>query len=159
MSIYEALACRLDEPLQTTMESALNPTLIAPLSPTVAPRSLWAGRVLTGLTTAFLLFDAGIKLVGHPAVTESSRVLGLPVDLAPTLGVLTLACLALYLIPRTAVLGAVLFTGYLGGAVLTHLRVGDPLLSHTLFPVYIGAMLWAGLYLRDARVRRLFANP
>lgn len=141
------------------METTLNPTLLPSLSTAVAPRSRWAGRALTGLTTAFLLFDAGIKLARHPAVAESSRALGLPVDLAPSLGVLTLACLALYLVPRTAVLGAVLLTGYLGGAVLTHLRVGDPLLSHTLFPIYIGAMLWAGLYLRDDRVRRLFSNP
>ena len=69
------------------------------------------------------------------------------------LGVLLGACLALYLVPRTAVLGAVLMTGYLGGAIATHLRIGDPLFSHTLFPIYIGAMLWGGLYLRDARVR------
>lgn len=140
------------------METTLDPTLIPSLSTTTA-RSRRAGRVLTGLTAAFLLFDGGIKLVRHPEVVKSSQALGLPVDLAPTLGVLTLACLALYLVPRTAVLGAVLLTGYLGGAVLTHLRVGDPLLSHTLFPVYIGAMLWAGLYLRDDRVRRLLAAP
>jgi hypothetical protein len=137
------------------METALNPLLL----PTLSPRSRWAGRALTGITTAFLLFDAGIKLARHPEVAKSCQALGLPVELAPTLGVLTLACLALYLVPRTAVLGAVLLTGYLGGAVLTHLRVGDPLLTHTLFPVYIGALLWTGLYLRDDRVRRLLAVP
>ncbi len=143
------------------METALNPNLLPPaaLSTFIGPRSRWAGRALTGFTAAFLLFDGGIKLAGHPAVTESSQTLGLPVELAPWLGVITLVCLALYLVPRTAVLGAVLLTGYLGGAVLTHLRVGDPWLSHTLFPVYVGAMVWGGLFLRDARVRRLFAAP
>jgi hypothetical protein len=138
--------------METTFDTTLIPSL-----PTTSARSRWAGRALTGVTAAFLLFDGGIKLTRHPAVAESSQMLGLPAGLAPWLGVLTLACLALYLVPRTAVLGAVLLTGYLGGAVLTHLRVGDPLLSHTLFPVYIGAMLWAGLYLRDVRVRRLLA--
>jgi hypothetical protein len=141
------------------METALDPTLIPSLSTSIAPRSRWVGRTLTGLTTAFLLFDAGIKLAKHPAVAESSQALGLPAELAPSLGVLTLLCLALHLVPRTAVLGAVLLTGYFGGAVLTHLRVGDPLLTHTLFPVYIGALLWTGLYLRDDRVRRLLAAP
>lgn len=140
------------------METTLDSTLIPSLS-TSSARSRHVGRALTGLTTAFLLFDAGIKLARHPEVAKSLQVLGLPVDLAPTLGVLMLVCLALYLVPRTAVLGAVLLTGYLGGAVLTHLRVGDPLLTHTLFPVYIGALLWVGLYLRDDRVRRLLAAP
>jgi hypothetical protein len=105
----------------------------------------------------FLAFDAAIKLVDVPFVAEASVKLGLPPDLSVGLGILLAACLALYVIPRTAPLGAVLLTGYLGGAVLTHLRVGDPLISHTLFPIYIGALVWAGLYLRDDRVRRLLA--
>ena len=82
-------------------------------------------------------------------------LLGWPVSLAIPLGILLLSCLALYAIPRTAVLGAILLTGYLGGAVATHVRVADPLFSHVLFPVYVGAMLWGGLYLRDARLRAL----
>jgi hypothetical protein len=98
-----------------------NDTLIAPSTPS-SLRSRRIGRVLTGLTAAFLLFDGGLKVVGHPEVVKSCEALGLPIELAPTLGVLMLACLALYLIPRTALLGAVLLTGYLGGAVLTHLR-------------------------------------
>ncbi len=119
-----------------------------------APRR-WPGRVLSGIPVAFLAFDAAIKLA-HPAfVTEASIKAGVPPELSVGLGVLLAACLALYLIPRTAPLGAVLLTGYLGGAVLTHLRIGDPLISHTLFPIYVGALLWAGLYLRDDRVRRL----
>ena len=114
---------------------------------------VWAGRVLSGLPVAFLIFDAALKLV-HPAfVTEASAKIGWPDGVITPLGVVLLACVALYLVPRTAVLGAVLLTGYLGGAVATHLRVGDPLFSHTLFPVYFGVMLWGGLYLRDARVR------
>jgi hypothetical protein len=78
--------------------------------------------------------------------------------LAPAIGLLELACVALYLIPRTAVLGAILATGLLGGAVAMHLRVGDPYPSHTLFPIYVGALLWAGLFLRDARVRAFVAS-
>lgn len=120
-------------------------------------RARWAGRIVTGVPVAFLAFDVAIKFSGIPAVSEASARLGLPVELSGGLGLVLLGCLALYLVPRTAALGAVLLTGYLGGAVLTHLRVGDPWFSHTLFPVYIGALLWTGLYLRDDRVRRLLA--
>lgn len=121
-------------------------------------RTRWTARIVTGVPVLFLAFDVAIKLIGGPMVDEASAQMGLPADLAPIIGVLLLACLVLYVIPRTAVLGAVLMTGYLGGAVLAHLRVGNPLLSHTLFPIYVGALLWAGLYLRDARVRGLFAH-
>src|SRR5205085_4975358 len=113
----------------------------------------WAGRVLSGLPVAFLIFDAAIKFA-HPAfVTEASQRIGFPDHLALPLGVILSACVALYVVPRTAVVGAVLLTGYLGGAIAIHLRIADPLLSHTLFPIYFGIMLWGGLYLRDARVR------
>ena len=124
----------------------------APLSSSAAR---WAGRVLTGIPVAFMLFDATIKFSQFPEVAEASLRLGLPQHLHPVLGLIILGCLALYLWPRTAVLGATLFTGYLGGAVAIHLRVQDPLATHTLFPVYVGALLWAGLVLRDARVRAL----
>ncbi len=117
----------------------------------------WGGRALTFVPVLFLMVDAAMKVIGHPAVIEASEKLGLPGSLAQGIGVLLASCLALYLVPRTAPLGAVLLTGYLGGAVMVHLRVGDPLFSHTLFPVYVGAMLWAGLFLRDQRVRRLLA--
>jgi hypothetical protein len=106
---------------------------------------------------AFLVFDVVIKFVQPVAVAEATAKLGLPANSAPLLGVVLAVCLALYVVRRTAPLGAVLLTGYLGGAVLTHLRVGDPWISHTLFPIYVGALLWAGLYLRDDRVRRLLA--
>ena len=111
---------------------------------------------MTAVPVLFLLFDAAIKLAGLP-VAEASERRGLPVHLSTGIALLLLGCLALYLVPRTAPLGAVLLTGYLGGAVLMHVPVGDPLFSHTLFPVYVGALLWAGLFLRDERVRRLLA--
>src|SRR5689334_7956448 len=111
----------------------------------------WPGRILSGIPVAFLAFDAVIKIASIPAVAEASQRLGLPPSLSVPLGIVLATCVALYVIPRTAVLGAVLLTGYLGGAVLAHARIGDPMFSHTLFPVYVGAMLWAGLYLRDAR--------
>lgn len=129
---------------------------IAPSPATTRPRR-WPGRVITAVPVLFLAFDVAIKLADVPAVAEASAQLGLPAHLGVVLGVVLGACLALYLVPRTAPLGAVLLTGYLGGAVLAHLRIGDPLISHTLFPIYVGALLWAGLYLRDDRVRRLLA--
>lgn len=99
----------------------------------------------------FLLFDSAIKLLVIPPVVESFTRLGLPVHLARGIGALELACVVLYLVPRTAIPGAVLLTGFLGGAVLAHVRVGDPLFSHVLFPVYIGALVWGGLLLRFTR--------
>jgi len=129
-------------------------TALAPFSlPAVSVRSRRVGQILSAIPALFLAFDAGVKLV-HPAfVAEASARIGFPDDLAGPLGVILLACLALYLVPRTAVLGATLLTAYLGGAVAIHARIGDPLLSHTLFPVYVAVMLWGGLFLRDARVR------
>ena len=118
-------------------------------------RNPWPGRVLTALPVLFLAFDVTIKLMKIQPVVDSFTQLGIPVELARVVGTVELICLALYCIPRTAVLGAMLLTGYLGGAVLTHLRIGSPLLSHTLFPIYIGIMLWGALWLRDQRVRML----
>ena len=145
--------------METTFESIANDAVNAAAGTTsrTAPARRWGARVLTGIPVLFLAFDAAIKLVDAPFVAEASVKLGLPASLSVGLGILLAACLALYVIPRTAPLGAVLLTGYLGGAVLTHLRVGDPLISHTLFPIYVGALVWAGLYLRDDRVRRLLA--
>ena len=117
------------------------------------------GRVMSGIAVAFLTIDSVLKLMRLPVVLEASAKLGLPAELAVPIGVILLASTVLYTIPRTAVLGAVLLTGYLGGAVLTHLRVGDPLFSHVLFPTYMGALLWGGLWLRDGRVRALFTTP
>jgi DoxX-like family len=115
------------------------------------------GLALTALVTLFLLMDAAMKLVPLPVVLETMGQLGWPADAATArlLGVITLISLALYLWPRTSVLGAILLTAYLGGAVATHTRIGSPLLSHILFGVYVGVLVWAGLWLRNPALRAL----
>lgn len=129
------------------------------LLPAIPPsrRALWASRGLSGFAALFLAFDATIKLTGAPMVAETHAQLGYPPGVIVPIAVVELVCLAIYLIPRTAPLGAILWTGYLGGAIATHVRVGNPLASHTLFPIYVAALLWAGLWLRDRRVRMLLA--
>jgi hypothetical protein len=130
-------------------------TAIALTSPQRSnPRAaLWAGRVLTGLFAAFMAFDIAIKFTRLPVVDETMIALGWPPGLTTAIALIELAAVAFYLVPRTALLGALLMTGVLGGAVATHLRVGSPLFSHTLFGLYLGAVMWGGLYLRDVRVR------
>jgi hypothetical protein len=118
-------------------------------------KSVWAGRILSGLVVLFLIPDGIVKFIKPAPVLEAFTHLGWPVSLANTLGILLLICTALYAFPRTSILGAILLTGYLGGAVATHLRAGDPLFSHILFPTYLGTLLWLGLYLRDDRLRVL----
>jgi hypothetical protein len=133
-------------------------TLAIPTSRTKLSISrVTVGRVISGFAVLFLVFDTVIKFTHHPAVAESMTQLGYPVSSALALGVIELLCLTVYLIPRTSVLGAVILTGYLGGAIASHVRVGSPLFSHVLFPIYIAAMLWGGLYLRDARVRSIIS--
>src|SRR5690242_9360796 len=117
--------------------------------------AVWTGRSLSGLAIAFLLLDGVMKLFTPAPVAEAMVRLGYPVSESIGIGIVLLACVALYAIPRTSFLGAILLTGYLGGAVATHLRVSDPLFSHTLFGVYLGIALWGGLWFRDARVRNL----
>ena len=121
-------------------------------------KAIWTGRVLSGLAVTFLAFDAGFKFMTTPEAVAATAELGWPTDVLPVLGVIELVCLALYLVPRAAILGAVLWTGYLGGAIATHLRVHNPLLSHTLFPIYIAILIWGGLLLRDRRARALIAG-
>lgn len=121
----------------------------------ISNRALWAGRILSGLVVAFLVPDGVIKLIPLDIVVQTSQELGIPVHLARTLGVLTLAGTILYAFPRTSVLGAILLTGYLGGAIYTHLRADSPFLTHTFFGVYLGLLIWGGLWLRDDRVRAL----
>lgn len=121
-------------------------------------RRLWAGRILSAVAVLFLLFDSVIKLMVIPPVADSFTQLGYPVSLSRGIGLLELVCLVTYVIPRTSILGAILLTGYLGGAVATHVRVGSPLFTHILFPIYVAALLWSGLFLRDQRVRTLI-NP
>ncbi|MCC6537506.1 MAG: DoxX family protein [Bryobacterales bacterium] len=113
--------------------------------------ALWAGRILSILPVGLLTMSAVMKFVQPAGFADGMAHMGVPMPLAPALGVLELACTAIYLIPRTAVLGAILLTGYLGGAIMTHVRVGDPFILQFL----LGAMLWGGLYFRDARVRAL----
>ena len=116
--------------------------------------SLWAGRIISALPVLFLLLDGIMKLVKPPFVVEATVQLGYRESVIVGLGVVLVACTIIYLIPRTAVLGAILLTGYLGGAVATHVRVGGPVFS-IIMPVILGAMLWGGLYLRDERIRSL----
>lgn len=124
---------------------------------TTSRKALWTGRIMTGLVATFLAVDAIAKLVRIQPVIEGSQQLGYPPSTVLTIGVLLLGSLIVYLIPRTALIGAVLLTGYLGGAIATHIRVENPLFSHTLFPTYVAALIWGGLYLRDRRVRALLA--
>ena len=114
---------------------------------------VWAGRIMSTLAILFLLLDGTMKLFKPAPVIKATLQLGYPESSIIPLGILLLSCVLIYLVPRTAVLGAILLTGYLGGAVASHLRLGDPLFSHVLFPVYIGALIWGGIYLRDERLR------
>ena len=122
-------------------------TQLAPVS-----KLVWVGRIISGLMIAFLLFDGGIKILKLPAAVEGTARLGYPTSVVQAIGVLALVCVLLYAIPRTSVLGAILLTGYLGGATATQVRVQDPWF---LFPVVLGMLVWAGLYFRDERLRAL----
>ena len=123
--------------------------------PSTSKTRVWTGRILSGLVVLFLFPDAIIKFMKPAPVVEAFAHVGWPLSLANALGIVLLVCIAIYVFPRTSVLGAILLTGYLGGAVATHLRAGDPLFSHVLFPTYLGVLLWLGLYLRDERLRAL----
>jgi hypothetical protein len=118
-------------------------------------KMLWSGRVISALPVLFLLWDSAGKLMKLGFVAEAFDRMGYPVSTARGIGLLELACVAVYLIPRTSYLGAILLTGFLGGATATHVRVGDPFFSHTFFPTYVGLMMWCGLFLRDARLQAL----
>ncbi|GLC23837.1 membrane protein [Roseisolibacter agri] len=114
-----------------------------------------AGRILSGLALAFLLVDSVMKVARLAPAVEGTVSLGYPASAILGIGLLQLACVLLYAVPRTAVLGALLLTAYLGGAVATHVRIASPLVTHVLFPVYVAALLWGGLYLREPRLRAL----
>ncbi len=118
-------------------------------------RARWLGRVASGLAVLFLIVDAAMKLLVIPEAVKVTLELGYPAHVIPVLGVIQVVCLVVYLVPRTAVLGAILWTGYLGGAIATHVRVENPLFTHVLFPVYVAVLLWLGLWLRDRRLRAL----
>ena len=121
----------------------------------VSKKRLRAGQTISAIPVLFLLFDSVIKLVLIDPVVASFAELGYPVSVARGIGLLELLCLAVYLIPRTSVSGAILLTGYLGGAVATHVRIGSPLFTHILFPTYVGALIWGRLVLREDRLRSL----
>ena len=119
------------------------------------PKSVIVGRVMSGIISALLMLDASVKIFPVKAVIEGSAVLGYPVETMLPIGLTLLSCVILYLIPRTSVFGALLLTGYLGGAIATHVRVGNPLFSHILFPTYVATIVWGGLYLRNQKLRAL----
>src|ERR1700754_3559691 len=123
----------------------------------VSKPALWTGRALSGLVILFLLFDGAIKLVPWPIVNETMDGMGYGSSetLARSLGIITIVCTVLYSIPPTSILGAILLTGYLGGAMASHVRIGSPLFTHTLCGLYLGLMVWGGLWLRDGNLRTL----
>src|SRR5262245_19049662 len=126
-----------------------------PSAPAAPANFRLAGRIITTLPVLFLLFDCTIHLLNIVPVVEAFERLGYPTSIGRAIGILESICLVLYLVPRTAILGAILLTGFLGGAIATHVRVGDPLFSHVLFPVFVGVLLWLGLFLRESRLRDL----
>ena len=128
-----------------------------PITASSSKTTLWTGRILSGLAILFLVFDTVIKLLARPEVADSMQQLGYPTELGFVIGIIELVCLVAYIVPATSVIGAILLTGYLGGAIATHLRLENPLFTHILFPTYIAALIWGGLYLRDRRVRVLVA--
>jgi len=130
--------------------------MIAGTAPVSKP-ARWTGRVLSGLVIVFLLFDGAVKLVPWPVVTETMDRMGngSSETLARSLGIITIFCTVLYSVPPTSILGAILLTGYLGGAIASHVRIGSPLFTHVLFGFYLGLMVWGGLWLRDPTLRHL----
>jgi len=122
---------------------------------TPRPAELWTGRTLTTIATLFLTMDAAVKLLRLPMAVEGTKQLGFSADIVLVLGIIQAISLIAYLIPRTAIFGAIIWTGYLGGAVATHVRLGNPLFTHVLSPVYVAVLIWGGLFLRDQRLRGL----
>jgi DoxX-like family len=120
----------------------------------VATKRLWAGRIMSALPALFLLVDGDMKLVKPAPVVEATVRLGYPESVIFGLGFVLVTCTVVYLVPGTSILGAILLTGYLGGAVATQVRVGDDLFA-ILFPVILGALVWGGIFLRDDRLRAL----
>jgi DoxX-like family len=128
-------------------------TYFPEVSERVSGAPVWTGRVLSTIAVLFLAMDATMKVLQVPVALQGTAKVGYSPSVVLPLGIIQLICLALYLIPRTSIFGAILWTGYLGGAVATHVRIGDPLFTHILFPVYVATLLWGGLALRNARLR------
>lgn len=142
--------------METTLNQlGITTAPVAPLAPKTFALRRWAGRLLTGLPALFIAVDGGFKFSSVPEVVETSAKMGFYQGRLTLLGVVELAAVLLLAVRRTRPLGAVLITAYLGGAVATHVRLGDPLLTHTLFPIYLALAIWGGLVLTDERVRAL----
>jgi len=124
-------------------------------STSVSKKALWAGRTISTVIVLLLVLDGVMKFFKPKPVVDAFAHLGIPIELDFAIGTLLLLCTLLYAVPATSILGAILLTGYLGGAVMSHLRAGDPLFTHVLFPTYLGSLIWLGLYLRDPRLRVL----
>jgi hypothetical protein len=139
-------------------DSARSTTSTSSRLPLPSRRSVIVGRVLTGIVALLLTMDAGIKLIGEKHAIEGSAQLGFSPQQVFVIGVIAAVCLVVYLIPRTAPIGALLWTGYFGGAIVTHFRLGNPLLTHVLSPIYVSALIWGSLYLRDPRVRAVLGK-
>ena len=122
---------------------------------TVSKTKLWTSYVMSGLVILFMLMDSIMKFVKPPEVIEGTLALGFAEQHLPVIGTLGLISTLLYAFPRTSILGAILLTGYFGGVVATHLRLNNPLFTHTLFTVYFGILIWGGLWLRNSKLREL----
>src|SRR5262249_51074575 len=127
--------------------------IVTSTAQTISTPRLWTARIINALVVLFLLFDLIVKLLRLPVAVQGNVQLGYPESAVFVIGIIELVCLVTYLIPRTSVFGAILLTGYLGGAIASQLRAGNPLFSHTLFPIYVALLIWAPLFLRDERVR------
>jgi hypothetical protein len=138
------------------MQSAGQPILQSATQPgSLSKKAMWTGRIFSGLVAAFLLLDAIMHLMKPAPVVEAFAKLGYPLYLAVVLGIVELLCVVLYVVPRTSILGAILLTGYLGGAIAIQLPTGNSLFGEVLFPFYMGVIVWGGIYLRDDRLRTL----
>src|SRR5262245_49461303 len=133
----------------------LNKEVIIDRRKPATKKRAWAGRIISAVPVLFLVFDGTMKLMNAVPVVEAQNQLGIPQNLTLSIEILELACVLVYAIPGSSILGAILLTGYLGGATAIQLRVGNPLFTHLLFPAYVGAFLWAGLYLGDERLRQV----
>src|SRR5215212_6920172 len=138
--------------MQTISHASTHPTFTSAVAPE-STRQVWTGRALSTIAVLFLIFDSLGKLLQVQPVLDGTAQLGYPLDVVFSLGVIQLTCVVLYLFPRTSVIGALLLTGYLGGARVIHVRVANTLFTHVLFPTYVSALLWGGLALRDRRLR------
>ena len=138
----------------TTTAATIESTVTAP----VAKGKLWTARIMGGLVIAFMLMDSIFKLIPNDIVTAGTAELGYQAHHIPVMGVLGFTSILLFAIPRTQILGAILLTGYFGGAIATHLRLDNPLFSHILFSAYLGVLAWGSLWLKNETLRKLIAG-